>query len=215
MNKKNNKKVGLRSARMRQLAGMRQLTPANSFQAVKVTIPSSTPPITTLTLTANKMSDSSNYNYSSLYYEPETESLNFLQHQDKYGFCRPVEIYFYLGTDITNIITQNIETIIIDYDDISLTLIVEIVDDHDSSIDDYITKKPIYYVSKVMIKNKNNSDVITEDDDDINLITRYIETEKKYYRKVSGSYVPHTHILSKDDCPYTELKFSLSFKNAL
>jgi hypothetical protein len=51
MNKNNNKKIGLRSARMRQL-GMRQSTPVvDSFQAVTVTIPSST----TLTLTANNM----------------------------------------------------------------------------------------------------------------------------------------------------------------
>ena len=89
MNKNNNKKIGLRSARMRQLAGMRQLTPADSFQALTVTASSSTPPITTLTLTANIYSSTSK-SKSYLYTEKEDE---------RYG-CDPLRVYFFLSTDI-------------------------------------------------------------------------------------------------------------------
>lgn len=71
MNKNNNKKVGLRSARMRS-ARMRQLARAGaggaddylfSLQALTVTVDS----LKTLTLTANIFSDSSGYN-SHLFY---------------------------------------------------------------------------------------------------------------------------------------------------
>ena len=108
MNKNNNKKIGLRSARMRQL-GMRQSTPVvDSFQAVTVTIPSSTPPITTLTLTANNIYSPTSKSNSYLYKEKKLNNLYLLY------LCDPCNIYFFLSTDI--IIYENkdnIENIII------------------------------------------------------------------------------------------------------
>jgi hypothetical protein len=88
MNKKNNKKIGLRSARMRQL-GMRQIDP-NSLQAVTVTVSSSTPPITTLTLTANNIYSSTSKSNSYLYTEKELNNPYL-----PYLLCDPRNIYFF------------------------------------------------------------------------------------------------------------------------
>ena len=210
MNKNNNKKIGLRSARMRQLGmrqlGMRQIDP-NSLQAVTVTIPSSTPPITTLTLTANKMLDSSKYN-SYLRYE------HYIKTPDLDDFfililCRSGDIYFYLDKDITQN-QKNIKTIIIDNDDIRLTLIVGGESDE--------SEGTTYYLSKVTIENKNNNDVVNvikdlNDDnnlDDNNLITRYIEKVETEGENVETKGKDYIKITGYAFCPYIELRFSLS-----
>ena len=189
MNKKNNKKIGLRSARMRQLAGMRQLTPADSFQALTVTVSSSTPPITTLTLTANNIYSSTSNSY--LYIEKAAEK------EDPYllYLCNPRIIYFFLSTDI--IIYENkdnIENIIISVPGKPTFIkFSDVTYEGTQSLSSFTSEieydKQDKYVFRVEVGEDNSNELLFNG----------------YYNKTSEEYF----------CKYTKLAFSLSSFNPL
>ena len=184
MNKKNNKKIGLRSARMRQL-GMRQS--ADSFQAVTVTIPSYTPPITTLTLTANNIYSSTSNSY--LYKEKE------LNNPYLYLICNPSNIYFFLSTDI--IIYENkdnIENIIISVQGKSTFIkFSDVTYEGTESLSSFFSKKEYDKQDKYVFRVKVN------EDNSNNLLFN------GYYNETS----------EENFCKYTKLAFSLSSFNPL
>ena len=189
MNKNNNKKIGLRSARMRQL-GMRQSTPVvDSFQAVTVTIPSSTPPITTLTLTANNI-------------YPSTSKSNSYLYKEKKGFvCDPRNIYFLLSTDIyenkDNI--NNIKNIIISVPGKSTSIKFSGVE--------YMWTESL---SSFFFTNK-------EDDKKDKYVFRVKVHEQNLSNDYNGYYYTSSvyGITGSFTCEYTKLAFSLSSFNPL
>ena len=196
MNKRNNKKVGLRSARMRQLAGMRQLTPADSFQALTVTVSSSTPPITTLTLTANNIYSSTSKSNSYLYTE---KALNNQEDPYLLYLCNPRNIYFFLSTDI--IIYENkdnIENIIISVQGKSTFIkFSDVTYEGTESLSSFFSEKEYDKQDKYVFRFRVKVGV----DNSNNLLFN------GYYNKTTTT--------EEYFCKYTKLAFSLSSFNPL
>lgn len=214
MNKKNNKNIGLRSARMRQLAGMRQLDLDRDYrdylQALTVTVSSSTPPITTLTLTANIYSSTSK-SKSYLYTEKEDES---------YG-CDPLNnIYFFLSTDIILYENKdNLECPGETCDDVreeilgNIKNIIIIISVQGKST--FIKFSDVEYRSTESLSSFFYLTDLTDEDDEKD---KYVFRVKVDEQNLSNGYYYKSSVYGNPtyfDCEYTKLAFSLSSFNPL